>query len=165
MPNPSPGTAEWAMHDQKIPVAQYKELAKTFNPTKFDADAWVTLAKNAGMKYIVLTTKHHDGFAMFDSKVDPFNIVDATPFKRDPLKELVAACQKQRHEAGFLLFAGPRIGPRPAGRPTRDTGTRLRKTAASRNTSTRSPFPRSKNCSATTSRPRRSSGSITRRRT
>ena len=98
---PKPGDGEWAMHDLKIPVAQYKELATTFNPTKFDADAWVTLAKKAGMKYMVLTTKHHDGFAMFDSKVDPFNIVDATPFKRDPLKELVAACQRQGMKLGF----------------------------------------------------------------
>ena len=96
-----PGDGEWAMHDLKIPIARYKELATTFNPTKFDADAWVTLAKNAGMKYIVLTTKHHDGFAMFDSKVDSFNIVDATPFKRDPLKELAAACQRQGMKLGF----------------------------------------------------------------
>ena len=98
---PKPGDGEWVMHNQKIPVAQYKELAKTFNPVKFDADAWVTLAKNAGMKYIVLTTKHHDGFAMFDSKVDSFNIVDATPFKRDPLKELAAACARQGMKLGF----------------------------------------------------------------
>ena len=95
------GEGEWAVHNHKIPAARYKELAKAFNPTKFDADAWVALAKSAGMKYIVLTTKHHDGFALFDSKADPFNIVDATPYKRDPLKELAAACQRQGLKLGF----------------------------------------------------------------
>jgi alpha-L-fucosidase len=93
--------AEWSMHNAKIPVATYKALADMFNPTKFNADAWVALAKNAGMKYMVFTTKHHDGFAMYDSKVDPFNIVDATPFKRDPLKELAAACNRQGMKLGF----------------------------------------------------------------
>ena len=92
---------EWIMNFAKIPVADYKALAAKFNPTKFDADTWVAVAKNAGMKYIVITAKHHDGFAMFDSKADPFNIVDATPFKRDPLKELAAACQKQGMKLGF----------------------------------------------------------------
>ena len=95
------GAGEWVMNNAKIPVAQYKALAPQFNPANFDADAWVTLAKNAGMKYIVLTTKHHDGFAMFASKADPFNIIDATPFKRDPLRELAAACQRQGMKLGF----------------------------------------------------------------
>jgi len=67
----------------------------SFNPTLFDADAWVKLAKDAGLGYIVYVSKHHDGFAMFDSPSDPYNIVDATPFKRDPLKEIAAACKKQ----------------------------------------------------------------------
>jgi alpha-L-fucosidase len=92
---------EWSMHNAKIPVARYKALASTFNPAKFDADAWVTLAKNAGMKYMVFTTKHHDGFAMYASKVDPFNVMDATPFKRDPAKELAAACAQQGMKLGF----------------------------------------------------------------
>jgi len=96
-----PADGEWIMEKAKIPVAQYKALAKQFNPTKFDADAWVALAKKAGMKYIVITAKHHDGFAMFKSEADPFNIVDATPFKRDPLKELAAACEKQGIKLGF----------------------------------------------------------------
>jgi alpha-L-fucosidase len=69
-------------------------LAPQFNPVKFNADEWVKVAKDAGMKYIVITSKHHDGFAMYGSAVSKFNIVDATPFKRDPLKELAAACQK-----------------------------------------------------------------------
>jgi alpha-L-fucosidase len=93
--------AEWSMLNAKIPVATYKALAGTFNPTNFDADAWVTLAKNAGIKYMVFTTKHHDGFAMYDSKVDPFNIIGATPFHRDPLKELTAACNRQGMKLGF----------------------------------------------------------------
>jgi alpha-L-fucosidase len=96
-----PAKGEWVMCNDKIPVADYKALAAQFNPTKFDADAWVAVAKAAGMKYMVITAKHHDGFAMFDSKVDPFNIVDATPFKRDPMKELAAACQKAGIKFGF----------------------------------------------------------------
>jgi alpha-L-fucosidase len=79
----------------RIPRAEYGELVKAFNPIKFDADAWVSLAKDAGLGYIVYVSKHHDGFAMFDSPSNPYNMVDATPFKRDPLKELAAACQKQ----------------------------------------------------------------------
>ena len=79
---------EWVMNREKIPIAEYEKLAAKFNPVKFDADEWVKVAKDAGMRYIVITSKHHDGFAMFGSKVSPYNIVDATPFKRDPLKEL-----------------------------------------------------------------------------
>jgi alpha-L-fucosidase len=92
---------EWIMNDLQIPVADYRELARQFNPVKFDADAWVSLAKAAGMKYIVITAKHHDGFAMFRSKANSFNVADATPFKRDPLKELAAACQRQGIKLGF----------------------------------------------------------------
>ena len=95
------GRGEWVMNREKIPVAEYEKLAAKFNPVKFDADQWVQIAKRAGMKYIVITSKHHDGFAMFGSKVTPYNIVDATPFKRDPLKELAAACQKQGIRLGF----------------------------------------------------------------
>ena len=96
-----PGIGEWIMNSASIPVADYKALATKFNPTKFSAEDIVGLAKSAGMKYIVITSKHHDGFAMFDSKADPFNIVDATPFKRDPLKELAAECRKQEIKLGF----------------------------------------------------------------
>jgi len=91
---PVPGLGEWIMNHAQIPVAEYEQLAKQFNPVKFNADEFVAVAKNAGMKYIVITSKHHDGFAMFGSKVSPYNIVDATPFHRDPLKELSAACQR-----------------------------------------------------------------------
>ena len=88
MPSPSEfgrtkttaGIGEWIMHDAKIPVADYTKLSSQFNPVQFDADAWVAVAKAASMKYIVITAKHHDGFAMFDSKTDLFNIVAATSF-------------------------------------------------------------------------------------
>jgi alpha-L-fucosidase len=92
---------EWIMNDLSIPVADYKAFATQFNPTGFSAHDIVALAKSAGMKYIVITAKHHDGFAMFDSKVDGFNIVAATPFKRDPLRELAEECRKQGVKLGF----------------------------------------------------------------
>jgi alpha-L-fucosidase len=92
---------EWIMNDLSIPVADYKAFAKDFNPTGFSAHDIVALAKSAGMKYIVITAKHHDGFAMFDSEVDSFNIVAATPYKRDPLKELAEECRKQGIKLGF----------------------------------------------------------------
>ncbi|MFI5386161.1 MAG: alpha-L-fucosidase [Fimbriimonadales bacterium] len=86
---------EWIMHDLKIPLAEYQPLTKQFNPVQFNADQWVSIAKAAGMKYIVMTSKHHEGFAMFHSQSDPFNIWDATPFKRDPIAEMGAACKRQ----------------------------------------------------------------------
>lgn len=92
---------EWIMNHARIPLAEYSAKAKTFNPTHYDAEQWVLAAKGAGMKYIVITAKHHEGFAMFDSKVDDFNIVKATPFKRDPMRELVAACRKHGMKIGF----------------------------------------------------------------
>ena len=92
---------EWIMSSASIPVADYKALAPQFNPTDFNAHAIVSLAKSAGMKYIVITAKHHDGFAMFDSKADPFNIVQATPFHRDPIRELAEECRKQGIKLGF----------------------------------------------------------------
>jgi alpha-L-fucosidase len=82
------------MHEFRIPLEDYKKLAGTFNPVKFNADAWAKLAKESGLEYIVYVSKHHDGFAMFDSPSSSFDMVDATPFKRDPLKELAAACRK-----------------------------------------------------------------------
>jgi alpha-L-fucosidase len=84
--------AEWIMQRFKIPVEEYRKIAATFNPTGFNAKAWVSLAKNTGMKYIIITSKHHDGFAMYDSDVSDYNIVDYTQFHRDPLKELSEAC-------------------------------------------------------------------------
>jgi alpha-L-fucosidase len=88
------GLGEWIMNDAHIPIAEYEKFAGQFNPIGFNADQWVRLAKEAGMKYIVITSKHHDGFCLWDSKVTRWDIMDATPFKRDILKELSQACRK-----------------------------------------------------------------------
>jgi alpha-L-fucosidase len=88
------GLGEWIMNNGGIPVAEYRKYVEQFNPTKFNADDFVKVAKDAGMKYMIVTAKHHDGFAMFKS-ADPFNIVDATPFKRDVIKELSEAARRQ----------------------------------------------------------------------
>ena len=87
-----PQVAEWIMRRKQIPRAEYALLADTFNPTNFDANEWVAIAKSAGMRYMVITSKHHDGFALFHSKVSDFNVVEATPFKRDIIRELEQAC-------------------------------------------------------------------------
>ena len=93
--------AEWIMYEAKSSKKDYAPLAAQFNPTKFNAEEWVLLAKNAGMKYINITAKHHDGFSLFDSKVTDFDVVDASPFKRDILKELAEACRKHDMKLGF----------------------------------------------------------------
>lgn len=95
------GGAEWIMNRSKIPVAEYQAMAKQFNPVKFNAEEWVKTAKNAGMKYIVITAKHHDGFAMFKSNASRWNIVDATPYGKDVLQPLAAACKKYGIKLGF----------------------------------------------------------------
>ena len=86
--------AEWIQSFMPIPNDEYAQLAKVFNPVYFNADEWIRLACDCGMKYFVFTSKHHDGFAMFKSKADPFNVVDATPFGRDVVAELGEACYK-----------------------------------------------------------------------
>ncbi|MES1259975.1 MAG: alpha-L-fucosidase, partial [Gemmatimonadota bacterium] len=86
---------EWVMQDQKLPIPTYEWLASTFNPFRFNAREWVSLAKAAGVRYITITSRHHDGFAMFATKANNYNIFDFTPFKRDPLKELSVECQTQ----------------------------------------------------------------------
>jgi alpha-L-fucosidase len=96
-----PGIGEWIMFRTPIPVAEYEPLARQWNPVKFDPDAWVQLAKDAGMKYIVITSKHHDGFALYDSKVSAWDVVDATPYKRDILKQLADACARGGMPLGF----------------------------------------------------------------
>jgi len=92
---------EWIMNRAKIPVAEYQQYAKQFNPVKYDPDAWVKMAKDAGMKYIVITSKHHDGFAMFKTEASKWNIVDATPYGKDILKPLAEACRKYGIKLGF----------------------------------------------------------------
>ena len=95
------GIGEWIMKHGEIPVAEYKKFAKQFNPVKYGPDAWVRLAKTAGMKYLVITAKHHDGFALFDSKVTDWDVVDATPYGKDLLKPLALACRKHGIKLGF----------------------------------------------------------------
>ena len=92
---------EWIMNRAKIPVAEYQSYARQFNPVKYDPDAWVRMARDAGMKYIVITAKHHDGFAMFRTAASKWNIVDATPYGRDVLKPLAEACRKYGIKLGF----------------------------------------------------------------
>jgi alpha-L-fucosidase len=96
-----PEIGEWIMSKYRIPIAEYSKLADKFNPVQFDADQWVQIAKQAGMRSITITAKHHDGFAMYHSKSDPYNIYDATPFHRDPVAELAAACKKHGLKFGF----------------------------------------------------------------
>jgi len=86
---------EWIQYSANIPGLVYEKLAKQFNPVKFNAKDWVTLAKKAGMKYIVITTKHHEGFCMYNSRLTDYDIVDATPYGKDPMKELAEECKKE----------------------------------------------------------------------
>jgi len=94
------GDGEWVMNNQRIPAATYEKLPSFFNPTEFNAAEWVSMVKDAGMKYITITSKHHDGFAMWDSKVSDYNVVKKTPYGKDILKMLAEECQKQ----GIKLF-------------------------------------------------------------
>src|SRR5215471_19196639 len=115
---------EWVMNVQKLPAADYEKLPPLFNPTRFDAAEWVALARAAGMKYITITAKHHDGFAMFDSKLTDWDIVDRTPWKRDPLRQLAEETRKQGLRLFFyysqLDWHHPDYFPR--GRTGRDAG-------------------------------------------
>lgn len=95
------GSGEWIVNQARIPVSAYKKVAQSFNPVSFNAEEWAQLAKDAGIKYMVITAKHHDGFAMYDSKVTDFDIVDATPYKKDPMKTLAAANSKRGIQFGF----------------------------------------------------------------
>lgn len=112
--------AEWIMNACKIPVAEYQQVAATFNPVKFDADKWVRLAKEAGMKYIVFTAKHHDGFAMFKSEASQFNIVDFTPYGKDILADLAKACRKYKIKLG-LYYSQAQDWNNPGGAASRRT--------------------------------------------
>jgi alpha-L-fucosidase len=95
-----PGDGEWVMNNQRIDKATYQKLPAFFNPIDYDPKEWVAMAKAAGMKYITITSKHHDGFAMFDSKLTDWDIVDRTPYKKDVLKMLADECRKE----GIRLF-------------------------------------------------------------
>lgn len=101
-----PTVAEWIMRRKSIPRAAYAELAGQFNPVRFDANEWAALAADAGMRYLVITAKHHDGFALFDSRVSDFDVVDATPFKHDVLRELDTACARRGIRFGVYYSHG-----------------------------------------------------------
>ncbi len=95
------GSGEWIMNQGRIPVADYAKVASNFNPVKFNGAEWAQLAEDAGIKYMVITAKHHEGFSMFDSKVTKFDIVDATPYKKDPMKSLAKETKKRNIQFGF----------------------------------------------------------------
>ncbi|HXF09322.1 MAG TPA: alpha-L-fucosidase [Desulfuromonadaceae bacterium] len=120
---PTPGAGEWIMNDMQIPLSQYAKLVPQFDPEKFNADAWVRLAKDAGMKYICITTKHHDGFAMYPSDLSDW-CIKSTPFHRDPLAELAAACKREGIKLCFYYsimdWHSPLYEPR---KPWNDTAT------------------------------------------
>ena len=98
--------SEFVMLNAKIPCREYEKVAATFNPINYDAEKWVKAAKKAGMKYIVFTSKHHEGFAMYKSACSTYNIYDFTPFRRDPLKELELACRKYGVKLGIYYSLG-----------------------------------------------------------
>ena len=99
--NQARGDAAWIENRCKIPVAEYRENARNFNPVNYDPESWVKMAKDAGMKYLIITAKHHDGFALFDSKASDWNVVDATAYHKDLLEPLADACHKYGIKLGF----------------------------------------------------------------
>lgn len=112
---------EWIMNLMKIPVQEYVDTAKNFNPIKYNPDAWAKMAKDAGMKYLVITTKHHDGFALFKSNASKWNVVDATPYGKDLIEPLAKACHKYGLKLGFYFSQaqdwvnpGGGVGPKKA---------------------------------------------------
>jgi alpha-L-fucosidase len=113
---------EWIMNRGKIPVAEYKAYAKQFNPVHYDPDAWVRMAKDAGMKYIVITSKHHDGFALFDTRASDWDVVDATPYGKDLIKPLADACRKHGVKLG-LYYSHAQDWINPGGSAIRKVAT------------------------------------------
>ena len=142
---PVAGIGEWIMNRGKIPMAEYQAYAKEFNPVKFDADAWVKTAKDAGMKYIVITTKHHDGFAMFQTQASPWNIVRRHALQARPAQGTGRGLPASRASGSASTTRRRRTGT-TAARPRAANGTRRRNTAWTI-TSTRSPCRRCASCS------------------
>jgi len=118
------GEGEWAMNNKKITVEDYEKLPPKFNPTKFDPAEWVSTVKHSGMRYITITSKHHDGFAMFHSKATPYNIYGATPFQRDPPDG------RRHHAAAQAETPGRPARKAPAGEFQRSRARDLHRTAA-----------------------------------
>ncbi len=121
------GDGEWVMFNRRIPAADYEKLTQFFNPIAFDPKEWVSLAKEAGMRYIVITSRHHDGFSLFATKATNYNVVKATPYGRDVLKMLAEECQRQGIKLGFyyslLDWHHPDYVPRtPSGELLKRTG-------------------------------------------
>lgn len=112
------GDGEWVMFNRRIPVADYEKLTQFFNPIAFDPKEWVSLVKEAGMRYIVITSKHHDGFSLFATKATDYNVVKATPYGRDILKMLAEECHRQGIKLGFYYslvdWHHPDYAPRTA---------------------------------------------------
>ncbi|MEQ9304608.1 MAG: alpha-L-fucosidase, partial [Marinoscillum sp.] len=100
------GRSEHMMMKLQIPIKEYERIADDFNPIKFDAEEWVKIAKSAGMKYMVITAKHHDGYAMFDSPSSDYDIVDHSKWKQDPVKQLAEACKKHGLKFGVYYSLG-----------------------------------------------------------
>lgn len=96
------GKQEWVMHTDRIPVPEYEKLVPQFNPTRFDADTWVRTAAEAGQKYIIITSRHHDGFSMYDTALSDYKVTNS-PFRRDPLRELAEACTRHGVKLGFYV--------------------------------------------------------------
>ena len=96
---------EWIMHYGRIPVSEYQQYSENSTPVNYDPEAWVRLAKDAGMKYIVITAKHHDGFALFDTAASDWNVVDSTPHAKDQ-----AEAAQTRYQTRLLLFSSARLG-------------------------------------------------------
>ena len=118
------GKGEWVMDNDKLPISEYAKLPPRFNPVKFDADEWVKLAKAAGMKYITITSKHHDGFCMYDSSLTGYDIVDATPYGKDPMKALARPATGRESSSSFTTRCSTGIIPTtsPAGKRARRPG-------------------------------------------
>ena len=118
--------SEWAMHSARIPLKEYAALGAAFNPVLFDPLEWMMRARDAGMKYFVITSKHHDGFALYRSKVSRYNVVDATPFGRDVIGEIAAACRKTGVKLGLyysqdLDWSEPNGGGNPKANVAKET--------------------------------------------
>src|SRR5512142_3312778 len=111
---------EWVMHNEKIPVAEYEKLVPQFNPTRFNAEEWVSIAADAGQKYMVITSRHHDGFSMYNTALSDYKVTN-TPFRRDPLEELANACAR-RGDVKLGFYSSLLDWHHPAYRLRRETG-------------------------------------------
>ena len=151
-----PNSAEWMMNRGKVPIAEYEKYAAQFNPTKFDADEFVARAKNAGMKYLVITAKHHDGFSMFGSHASPLQRGGCHAFRSRHHERTLRSLPKTKHPARLLLLPGPRLAsPRRHGKRL---GQNPSNESATTNTFAKKPPQKFDNCSPNTGRSESSGG-------